>query len=572
MARVGAVQPHREIDHTGPLCRGGVAAECRSGQVRVGKSDIGQFELQLALRMGPGELRRERVETARRLAENPRQNHFRLARIEHHAAARFVAIDVAADSGEPGQLAPGTHAEPVEMPARAVALRLLQRTLPIEVHVGDAALGRGFGQEFAQLLRQGQVLAQQRQRLQLQRIDARLALLGARGVAGAPLQGKPRRRQRHAGLQFQRDLPAADFVAAARALRRQPPLHRAHRQQGQLGRKTRADTAQRDVGSDLLQAFVGKTQPQPQAALSVLNLQRIVEPGAPGREVGVGEFGIEPAVPGLQLLERPALQIAAQVERGGELARRLRPQRETMMAAAIAHDQVQVGQGQQRRAAQLIVPVHLRVADNDFALRQQPVGKTRARVLGIELDAGDIDCARQVPADAQMGLVQDKGMKTQGAECKRVPRHCEGHRGQRQRDAALLIVQTQIGQGEVGAQALPAGIGTADADALVDIARNRLRDEFRMLLDLRQNPEAQRQHHRGKAEIRDQGGNAGEAQQPAHQAAPLRRNAELRQRRKILLGGRGGASFGLVGLHHPEADFPCWSSAFRRKPYNERAH
>ena len=78
----------------------------------------------------------------------------------------------------------------------------------------------------------------------------------------------------------------------------------------------------------------------------MLDLQRIVDPRAPGREVGVGELGIELAVPGLQLLESPALQIAAQVERGGELARRLRAQREAMMAAAVAQDEIQVGERQ----------------------------------------------------------------------------------------------------------------------------------------------------------------------------------------------------------------------------------
>ena len=75
-----------------------------------------------------------------------------------------------------------------------------------------------------------------------------------------------------------------------------------------------------------------------------------------------------------------------------------------------------------------------------------------------------------------------------------------------------------------------------------------------MILDLRQDPEAQRQHHRGKTEIDDQGGNAGVAQQAAHQAAPLRRNAQLRQRRKILCVRRRDAIFSLLGLHHAEAD------------------
>ena len=212
--------------------------------------------------MTPAQLRGEGIEIAHRFNKHTRQFHLGPARVEQHGSALLIAIDVAADSREPGQPGVGAHAQSVEMPARAIALRIRQGTLPIEMHVGHAALGRGVGQELAQLLRQGQVLAQQRQRPQLQRVDAHLALLDARGVAGAPAYGKPRRRQRHAGLQFQRHLLAGDFVALAHALRRQAPLQRAHLQQGQLGREARADAAQRDVGGGLLQAFVGKAQPQ----------------------------------------------------------------------------------------------------------------------------------------------------------------------------------------------------------------------------------------------------------------------------------------------------------------------
>ena len=254
------------------------------------------------------------------------------------------------------------------------------------------------------------------------------------------------------------------------------------------------------------------------------------------------------------MLEGPTLQIAANVERGGELARGLRAQREPMMAAAVAHDEIQVGERQYRRLAQLVLPAHLGVADDDFALRQQPVRETAARRFRVEPDAGDVERPRAVAADIQIGFVQRNGIEAQCAEGERVPRQGAGHRGQRQRDAALPVVQAHIGQREVGAQALPAGIDAADADALADAARNDFGDSLRMFLDLRQNPEAQRQHHRGEAEIDHQRGDAGDAQQPAYQAAPRRRDPQLRQRREILLCRRRSASFGLVWLHHPEAN------------------
>ena len=261
MARVGAGEPRREIDDAGAAGRGGVAAEGRSGQVGIGKGYIGQLELQLALHMAPGELRGERVEIARRVGKCPRQIHARLTRIEQHAAALFVAIDVAADAGESGQTGVSAHAETVEMPAQAVALRIRQGTLPIEAHVGNAALRRSLGQCLAHLRRQRQVFAQQRQRLQRECVDAHLALFGALVVAGPPLQGKLRRRQDHSGLQFQRHLSAGNLVTALRAFRRQAPLQRAQFQQGLLGRETCADIAECHVGGGFLQAFVGKTQP-----------------------------------------------------------------------------------------------------------------------------------------------------------------------------------------------------------------------------------------------------------------------------------------------------------------------
>jgi hypothetical protein len=183
-----------------------------------------------------------------------------------------------------------------------------------------------------------------------------------------------------------------------------------------------------------------------------------------------------------------------------------------MTAAAIAHDEIQISEGQYGRAAQLIVPAHLGVANNDFALGQQPVGEPCAGLLGIEFDAGDVKRPRPVTAYIQIGLVQGKRMKTQGAERERIPGQGAGHRRQRQGYTVGAVVQPQFGQREVGAQTLPAGIDAADADALADIVRNRPRDEFRMLLDVRQNPETQRQHHRGKAEIGDEHRKAGVAQ------------------------------------------------------------
>ena len=203
-----------------------------------------------------------------------------------------------------------------------------------------------------------------------------------------------------------------------------------------------------------------------------------------------------------------------------------------MLAAAVAHEEVHVGQGQGRRVAQLIVPAHLGIADNDFTLRQQPAGEPLAGGLGIEPEAGNIDGAPLIPSNVQMRLVEEKGMKAQGAERKRVPRQGAGHRGQRQGYATLAVIELQIGQREVGSQALPARIDAADADALADTARYSLRDQLRMILDLRQDPEAQRQHHHCKTEVDEQGRETEKAQPAAHQAASLRRDAELGQGEK----------------------------------------
>ena len=147
------------------------------------------------------------------------------------------------------------------MPAHAVALRIRQGPFPIDVHVRNAALRRSLGQYLAHLRRQRQVFTQLRQRLQLERIDAHLALLGTLAYTGPPLHGELRRRQRHPRIQFQRHLFAGNLVAAARALGRQAPLQRAHFQPRELGRDARADIAERNVSGGLLQIVVGKTQP-----------------------------------------------------------------------------------------------------------------------------------------------------------------------------------------------------------------------------------------------------------------------------------------------------------------------
>ena len=130
---------------------------------------------------------------------------------------------------------------------------------------------------------------------------------------------------------------------------------------------------ERDVGGEVGQALGVKPGPGAQAADTAANVDRVVNPGAPGSQIDAGQIGIDLAAPRAQIGERCAIKIGAQIEHVGEPHRRRAAQRHAVAVAAAAGDQVNIGQRQLRCGAQLIVPAQARLTDDDAALPEDPV-------------------------------------------------------------------------------------------------------------------------------------------------------------------------------------------------------
>ena len=206
------------------------------------------------------------------------------------------------------------------------------------------------------------------------------------------------------------------------------------------------------------------------------------------------------------------MQLAAHVERGGELGWRLRPERETVPEQAVAQHEIERRQLEQRRSPQLVAPAHARVADPDLPLQQHPLGDSRVlRLRRMQLDARHVELARCVAPDFQARPVEHERIEPRRSDQRRNPGDRRLDPGQGQGGAAVVIVDRHVGEEQIRPQAPPARLDRADGDALAQRFRRVLLDVAPVLADSRENRVAQDKHGCGKQQIDDK-------QPPADQA------------------------------------------------------
>ena len=77
-----------------------------------------------------------------------------------------------------------------------------------------------------------------------------------------------------------------------------------------------------------------------------------------------------------------------------------------MTAPTVLQHQINIGQSQFGRLAQIVVPMQAAVANHDPVLRQQPLGAGAIILFfGIDQDAGDEQVALCIALNLQIGLV-----------------------------------------------------------------------------------------------------------------------------------------------------------------------
>ncbi len=156
-----------------------------------------------------------------------------------------------------------------------------------------------------------------------------------------------------------------------------------------------------------------------------------------------------------------------------------------------------------RRTTQLIVPAQLRFCDDDAPLTENPVGQSATVRLVVQFDATDDQRPAAGTANIKVGSSDFQRVQPQLTHRHRPPRHGERHKRQGKRRSPLAVIEPDIGQVQVGMQAVPAGIDPTDGHLAAKAARQSAFDQGPIILGIRQNRvtqenESQRYHEKNQ--------------------------------------------------------------------------
>ena len=446
----------------------------------------------------------EGFERDARLGENARKIERGLARGEGHAAFRLGRLDRSRQSGEPRHLAARVHAEIGKAAARGNVPRRGKIAAPLELRIEQPAARRQIGQELAHVPGQGQRGGELCKRLQIDHVGRRRARGVGAGRSRLEHELEIRRGDGRSIFSAEGYPATAEFIAVAARASLQAAAHGLELKRRKIMRQPRGDPRERHVRRALLHAAVFERSPDAQRALPCAHIERVVDPRPPGREVGVAELGVEPAVPGRGIGRAAAFQLGTQFETRAERLRRTSREPDRMVVARISQAQVQRGKRQRRRGALLVAPLDLGVADDDVFLPEQPVGEA-ALAVGRQLHAGDVQGAVGVAAHFEPRPVDGERIQPKLAVQQRAPRDDVMDRRQRQNLAALVVVEVHVREADLRPQAEPSCLDAGDLDRQADGALDRRDDVAAIALDVRQQPKAQREHQRREDEKRDPG-------------------------------------------------------------------
>jgi len=349
---------------------------------------------------------------------------------------------------------------------RLVLLQRIERPLPARLHRLDQP-AQGMGAQGGVGGRaERQAAGDLAERVQVQPVGAQLALRRRLPFGAAPGDGDVAAGPGLAVLGRELQPLRLEPEAGGRALAAQPPRQRTQHQRFEPGAERGAHVRQHHVGraADDLPPLDVRPRAQPAAALGD------VDPGrgkaAQLRDVHFGEVGVQLARP---LLPQPwagrqqrLAEGAGDAEAPPRVGRRRGVQPQEVAPRAVARDEIDLPQRERRRAAQFVRPLHGAAADHEFALAEEPVGRTPLVGAGAgEIEPGDEDAALPGAPDLQLGRIDIELLEAEIPD--RTRRQRADHQRQAQGLAALRIEQHHVAQGEGGHQALAARADRADA-------------------------------------------------------------------------------------------------------------
>jgi hypothetical protein len=103
----------------------------------------------------------------------------------------------------------------------------------------------------------------------------------------------------------------------------------------QVFRQAQTDVVEREVSRQLLQAAVGKVRPGAHATAAMRQGERVIQPGAPGRQVGRVDLGEGLPRPRGEVFESATTKVPAQIEFRRQSGRRQGRQAEAVVASIV---------------------------------------------------------------------------------------------------------------------------------------------------------------------------------------------------------------------------------------------
>ncbi len=285
----------------------------------------------------------------------------------------------------------------------------------------------------------------------------------------------------------------------------------------QLLAELRLDVGELEIGNDLARLAARELEPDAHRPLAARDRRRQRKPFAPRGDVGVVEPYIQAA---LRVLPRPrhgAADLAAQIERRGQLRRRRPFETETMVAELAFQPELDAIQHELRRVAQIVVPGDECVANHDLALAQDPVGHPRivGRAVGIDFNAGNVEQPGPIAADRQPWAVDRELFQAQLEERQRRPRDDQiDFRQLEQRHVAVAVADAKSLDDDLRVPAVPAGRQRGNFHGLTELPGQRFGHRVAVGVDAREHDEAhdeERQRKKPEARHDDNAGNAGKA-------------------------------------------------------------
>ena len=303
--------------------------------VAVREGEIRHLQVQTTLRDGPHRLRINGLEGDRDMQDR-RCIEQQVAGLERDHTAFLRRLQASIKAGEAGPARRRSHSQSLEAPLDPKAGRLVEGAGHRAVDVLHASLRIERHQLAPNLFIKGKAIGDVGKEPEVDGVHADLQaprLLRSRRYA---LQEKVERLRLSGTRDGEDELARGDLESVRETLPAQPAIDTLERELGQTVPQARAHARKPNVPGRLLHGSVRHVQPRTNGSRPVRGQYRERQPLTPARKVGIGQLGVQFAVPARELREAIAAKIAAHVQRRGKFGGRHRAQTETMaMSAAV---------------------------------------------------------------------------------------------------------------------------------------------------------------------------------------------------------------------------------------------